>query len=529
MRERGPPEHAHLRDDRRAQPRPAALALHRLDQRRLLAADVGARAAAQLDGGQAGHGRVGEERGEFLLEQRARRVVLVAQVDPDALDAHRPGRDEHAFEHAVRVRAQQLAVLHRADLAFVDVHHHVARRGLGSHALPLARGREAGAAEAAQAGGLDLGHHRFARALAAVAGREQRIAAAFAVGRQAHRLGQRARRGIVRRRGGHHALLGGVSHLVLADAGGGRLVAAPDARRLDDAHAGGMAGVQREAKLIAACHLARQTGAHANREPGHGCGVVDDVEVVIEGGDFVDLGLRELQVLRQRGEVAAAQRADAVLQAMQVFDEQVAARCEAVAGGADGIAGDLVDLPALRRGARAEAQGGFLHRGSIARVKLPLPLRREGLGRGMHQAKQIQRAIAVVRAVALRHADIGATKVRAGRPRRARAAVGPAGRLPGLVRCRGRAVHLAPRAARAAHDAGESVHEACTECTPPPAAHKPGASHARRGRPARTFADTLRQRHPCLPLPLAGEGRGEGAASHGPPSPAIGSVTGKAR
>ncbi len=111
-----------------------------------------------------------------------------------------------------------------------------------------------------------------------------------------------------------------------------------------------------------------------------------------------------------------------------------------------------------------------------------------------------------------RHACIGATKVRAGRPRRATAAVGPAGRLPGLVRCGGRAVHLAPRALRAAHDAGESVHEACTACTPPPAAPKPGAAHARRGRPARTFADTLWQVHACLPLPLAGEGRGEGGA-----------------
>jgi hypothetical protein len=367
VRERRAPEHTHLRDDRRAQPGPATPALQRLDQRRLFAADVGAGAAAQLDRRQPRGRRVGEQRGEFLLQQCARRVVLVAQVDPDALHAHRPGRDEHALEHAVRVGAQQLAVLHCADLAFVDVHHHVARRGLGRHALPLARGREAGAAEATQAGGLDLGDHRFARALAAMAGSKERVAPVVAVGGQAHGAGQGARRGVVRRQRGHHALLGGVPHLVLADAGGGRLVATPDAGCLDDAHARRMARVERESKLVAAGHLARQARAHAHGERGHRRGVVDDVEVVIERGDFVDLGLREPEALGESGEVAAAQRANAVLQAMQVLDEQVFPRREAIAGGADGVAGGLVDLAALGAGARAESQGGFLHRGSIAR------------------------------------------------------------------------------------------------------------------------------------------------------------------
>jgi len=89
----------------------------------------------------------------------------------------------------------------------------------------------------------------------------------------------------------------------------------------------------------------------------------------------------------------------------------------------------------------------------------------------------------------------GAAKARAGRLRRATSAVGPAGRLPGLGRFGSRAVHLAPRALRAAHGAGESVHEACTACTPTPEPPKAGASHARRSLPARAFAATLWQRN----------------------------------
>jgi hypothetical protein len=92
-----------------------------------------------------------------------------------------------------------------------------------------------------------------------------------------------------------------------------------------------------------------------------------------------------------------------------------------------------------------------------------------------------------------RHSEFRAAKPRAGRPQRTTSAVGPAGRLPGLGRFGGRAVHFAARTACAAHDAGESDHEACTACTPTPEPPKPGASHARCGLPARAFAATLWQ------------------------------------
>jgi hypothetical protein len=75
------------------------------------------------------------------------------------LDAHGPGGDQHAFEEAVRVAFEVDAVLEGAGFAFVDVDRHQARAGLGAHDAPLAPGREAGAAQAAQAGRFHRGDH----------------------------------------------------------------------------------------------------------------------------------------------------------------------------------------------------------------------------------------------------------------------------------------------------------------------------------------------------------------------------------
>ncbi len=154
--ERGPAEEADLGDVGRPQARLAALALDRLDHRRLFAADVGAGAAPKVNRRQRAR-RVGLQRRDLLLEDRAAAVVLVAQIDVDRLDADRPGGDQRAFEKAVRIAFEVVAVLERARLALVDVDRHQARRGLGRHELPLAAGGKAGAAETAQARVL---HHR---------------------------------------------------------------------------------------------------------------------------------------------------------------------------------------------------------------------------------------------------------------------------------------------------------------------------------------------------------------------------------
>ncbi len=214
--QRGPTEQAHLGHVGRAQPRQAALALDGLDHRGLLAADVGPGAAAQFDGrhrpgrrASAGvrpwrrpprrprrEARQVERSGQFLaqapqfpLQQRADAVVLVAQVDPDGIDAHGPGGDEHAFQKAVRVALQDPAVLEGAGLALVDVHRHVARAGVAAHDAPLASGRKPGAAQAAQAGMLQRGDQFVRRTLAAQALRQQGVAATFAIGIEIQRGG----------------------------------------------------------------------------------------------------------------------------------------------------------------------------------------------------------------------------------------------------------------------------------------------------------------------------------------------------
>ena len=76
-----------------------------------------------------------------------------------SVGADRVGGDQRAFEHLVRVVAQDRAVLERARLALGAVDHDGRRdfrRRVRAHRPPLRAGREAGAAAAAQAGRLEL-------------------------------------------------------------------------------------------------------------------------------------------------------------------------------------------------------------------------------------------------------------------------------------------------------------------------------------------------------------------------------------
>jgi hypothetical protein len=81
--QRGPAEQPDLGDVGRAHARLAAFAFDALDHRGLFAADVGPRAAPQLDQGQRA-GRVGLQFGQLGLQHGARTVVFVAQVDVEA-------------------------------------------------------------------------------------------------------------------------------------------------------------------------------------------------------------------------------------------------------------------------------------------------------------------------------------------------------------------------------------------------------------------------------------------------------------
>ncbi len=156
-------------EERGLDAREAALALERLEQRRLLAADVGAGAGVHDDVERearvedvAAHRAVGVGLVQRRLQALEAQGELPAQVDEGLADLQRVGRDQHALEDLVRVALNEHVVLEGGRLGLVAVDHQVGQRVLAQH-RPLAPGREAGAAPAQQAGRVDLGRHRLGR------------------------------------------------------------------------------------------------------------------------------------------------------------------------------------------------------------------------------------------------------------------------------------------------------------------------------------------------------------------------------
>ncbi len=85
------------------------------------------------------------------------------------------------------------------------------------------------------------------------------------------------------------------------------------------------------------------------------CGLVlgHDVEMGVEGGDLVDLGLGEPHRLGQRLQVCCTQMAEMVLQHVQVLDQQVAAAWPVAEQRRHLGSGSRVQLPALGRSSPA--------------------------------------------------------------------------------------------------------------------------------------------------------------------------------
>src|SRR5262245_12331653 len=94
--------------------------------------------------------RIGLQRSELALENRAASVIFVAQIDVDRIDADGPRCDDRAFKKTMWIAFEVVPILERARLTFVDVDGHQARRGFRGDDLPLAAGGEAGATKTAQ-------------------------------------------------------------------------------------------------------------------------------------------------------------------------------------------------------------------------------------------------------------------------------------------------------------------------------------------------------------------------------------------
>ena len=336
--------------------RQPALALDAFEHRRLFAADIGAGAAPQMDFRVRRKAR-GFDLGDLDLEQRADLRVFVAQVDVDVLRLDRPRAQQHAFEEAVRIGLEEIAILEGAGLALVGVDRHEARRRLGAHQRPFAPGGETRAAETAQRRVLERLHHRLHVAPIGEAIGEQAIAAAAAVVvelgirrdvRMRVALGERGRD-----RGEARVLLER-----MAERRYRRVVAAAHAGRPYHPHARAHARRQLRQQLLRTQQRAGQAIAHAHR---HGrrrrLAVHDDVEMGIERCNLVHLDERQLHLVGERREMAGVEAAILVLQQVQVLDQQVALRRLLAQERQHLVERFRLDLAAARQVAAAAAAG----------------------------------------------------------------------------------------------------------------------------------------------------------------------------
>ena len=109
-------------------------------------------------------------------------------------------------------------------------------------------------------------------------------------------------------------------------------------------------------KMLGARHGAGERIADPHRDRGRRRLVLfHDIEVGVEGRDLVDLGERKLHLLRQRGEMRGGEIAVAVLDQVQVLDQQIAPALALAEQRAHLVERLRLDLPALGRLPRAVA------------------------------------------------------------------------------------------------------------------------------------------------------------------------------
>ncbi len=343
-------------------PRQAALALDRFDHRGFFAADIGAGAAAQMHAGVRGEaGRA--HLGDLVGEHQPHLGIFVADIDVDVGGLDHPGGDQHAFDETVRIAFEIVAVLERAGLALVGVDRHQARRRLGAHQRPFAAGRKAGAAQAAQGGVAHRLDDVVARARAGDAGLEQRIAAVAHVAVEIRRRGVGMHMACRAPTAAATRLARRLHHLGVADGADRRAVAGAHAGRAHHAHVAAELVRQAAQEMLAARHGAGERIAHPHGDRRRRRLVLlHHVEMGVEGRDLVDFGLRELHLLRERGEMRGGQIAVLVLDQVQVLDQEIAPALAIAQQRAHLRERSRLDLAAFRRlaGAVAPSRTGAL-------------------------------------------------------------------------------------------------------------------------------------------------------------------------
>ena len=162
------------------------------------------------------------------------------------------------------------------------------------------------------------------------------VAAAIQIGVEVDGLGQE-RVQIARGHDRAHRLGGGGLDPALADHDRGRMAARPHAGRGHHPDRGGIDGrTQLRQEPVGAGKRAAQAvaDAHGDRRRRR-LAFLHHVEVVVEGGDLVDLGLGEAQLLGECRDVRCGDVAVPVLDQMQELDQEVAAAGTLAQEGAD--------------------------------------------------------------------------------------------------------------------------------------------------------------------------------------------------
>src|SRR5262245_44551000 len=155
---------ADIGGERRFQAGLTLLAFEAFEQRRLLAADIGAGAVMHDDiEGKTVDVVLADEAGLVgLVHRRLQALALAdefaADVDVAGVGIHGEAGEQAALDQEVRTVPHDLAVLAGAGLGFIGVDHEVVRPAVGllGHERPFQAGREPGPAAPAQARGLDL-------------------------------------------------------------------------------------------------------------------------------------------------------------------------------------------------------------------------------------------------------------------------------------------------------------------------------------------------------------------------------------
>ena len=149
----------------------------------------------------------------------------------------------------------------------------------------------------------------------------------------------------------------------LPDDGHRCLFATTDAGCRDDAHIGPEDIRQACQQALCAAQLTGKAIANPHRQLRRFLPVAQHLEVVVERGDFKDLCHGHVHLTAQRHQVAIVQAAVAVVQPVQVLDEQVAAMGAWSDQCLDLCQGRLVGLPALELALLAEFPADLVDRG----------------------------------------------------------------------------------------------------------------------------------------------------------------------